>query len=69
MTVIPEKYAGMTAEEYYLLGNRLRGKGDFAGAMSCYMEAVHLDPASPAAEALEMLESIMNFYCKDMYNP
>lgn len=59
----------MTAHEYYLEGNEYRRKGDFAAAMNCYAEAVKLDETSPAAEARLMLENIMNFYCKDYYNP
>ena len=34
-----------------------------------YMEAIALDPESPAVTAKEMLGSIMSFYCKDYYNP
>lgn len=37
--------------------------------MNCYAEAVRLDGNSPAVEARKMLENIMNFYCKDYYNP
>lgn len=59
----------MTAEDLYAQGNALRRQGDFKGAMESYMEAIHLDPDSPAVEALEMLHSIMEFYCKDIYNP
>jgi len=33
------------------------------------MEAIALDPESPAVAAKEMLDSIMSFYCKDFYNP
>ena len=59
----------MTAEEYYKLGNEYRKKGDWQMAINNYMEAIALDPDSPAVEAKRMLDDIMNFYCKDMYNP
>jgi tetratricopeptide (TPR) repeat protein len=59
----------MTSEEYYLEGNEHRKQGDFGKAMCCYMEAIRLDADSPAVAAKEMLEDIMNFYCKDYYNP
>ena len=51
----------MTAQEYYIQGN--------GEAINCYIKAIELDPDSPAAEAKRMLDDIMAFYCKDMYNP
>ena len=59
----------MTAVEYLKLGNEYRKKGDFPTAMNNYMEAIELDPDSPAVEAKKMLEDILNFYNKDAYNP
>ena len=59
----------MTAEEYYKQGNKHRQQGDFQQAMNCYLEAIALDPNSPAVEAKQMLDDIFNYYCKDMYNP
>lgn len=37
--------------------------------MNCYLQAIALDPNSPAVVAEKILEDIMNFYCKDIYNP
>lgn len=59
----------MTAEEYYRQGNSHRQRGDFQHALECYMEAISLDPDSPARQAKEMLDDILGFYCKDYYNP
>jgi len=59
----------MSAEEYYKQGNEYRRQNLFHEAINCYLEAERLDPDSPAVEARHMLEDIMNFYCKDMYNP
>jgi tetratricopeptide (TPR) repeat protein len=59
----------MTANELYQQGNAFRKEGLFHKAINCYIEAARLDPDSPAVEARKMLEDIMNFYCKDMYNP
>ena len=59
----------MTAEEYYRLGNEFRKKGDWQQALNNYMEAIALDPESPAVEAKKMLEDILDFYHKDAYNP
>ena len=59
----------VTAEEYYSLGNEYRRKGDWKHALDNYMEAIALDPESPAVEAKKMLDDILSFYCKDFYNP
>lgn len=59
----------MSADEYYIQGNAYRRQGDFPAAMNCYLQAIRLDPQSPAVTAERMLEDIMNFYCKDIYNP
>ena len=58
-----------TANEYYEEGNEWRKKGNFQMAQNCYLEAVALDPDSPAAIAMEMLDDIQSFYHKDYYNP
>ena len=59
----------MTAEEYYKQGNEYRQQGNFRDAINCYLEAIALDPDSPAVEAKRMLDDILNYYCKDRYNP
>ena len=59
----------MTAEEYYKQGNEYRQQGNFRDAINCYLEAIAVDPDSPAVEAKRMLDDILNYYCKDMYNP
>ena len=59
----------MTAEDYYKLGNEYRRKGDWKHAIDNYLEAIALDPESPAVEAKPMLDDMFAFYCKDMYNP
>ncbi len=59
----------MTATEWYQQGNAYRQRGDWQHALNCYMEAIAIDPQSPAVEAKEMLENILNFYNKDAYNP
>ena len=59
----------MTAEEYYQQGNEYRKQQMWHEAINCYIQAIALDPDSPAVEAKRMLDDIMAFYCKDMYNP
>ena len=57
------------AEAWYRKGNDYRRQSDWKHAIDCYLEAVSIDPDSPAAEARQMLEDILNFYHKDAYNP
>lgn len=59
----------MTAEEFYKRGNEFRKQGNWQEALNNYMEAIALDPDSPACEAKKILEDILNYYNKDMYNP
>ncbi|MCR4583064.1 MAG: tetratricopeptide repeat protein [Prevotella sp.] len=59
----------MTAEEYYQQGNAFRRRGEWHEAINCYIRATELDPDSPAAEAKRMLDDILAYYNKDMYNP
>ena len=37
--------------------------------MNCYLEAMAVNPDSPAKEAHRMLADIIEFYHKDYYNP
>ena len=53
---------------FYLLGNAWRKKGNWQMAMNNYLEAVNLNPQSPAASALDIANEILDFYNKDMYN-
>ena len=59
----------MTAQEFYELGNEARKRGQWHEAINNDIRAIELDPDSPAVEAKRMLDDIMAFYCKDMYNP
>ena len=51
----------MTADDFYQQGNDYRRKGDWQHAIDCYLEAISLDPMSPAVEAKQMLDSILGF--------
>lgn len=55
-------------EIYYLLGNAYRKQSNWQKALNCYLEAIDLNPESPAVEAKKALIDILNFYNKDMYN-
>ena len=58
----------MDDELFYLLGNAWRKTGNWQMAMNNYLEAVHLNPDSPAQQALDIANEILDFYNKDMYN-
>ena len=58
----------MDDELFYLLGNAWRKKGNWQMAMNNYLEAVALNPESPAQQALDNANEILDFYNKDMYN-
>ncbi len=58
----------MDDELFYLLGNAWRKKGNWQMAMNNYLEAVALNPESPAQQALDIANEILDFYNKDMYN-
>ncbi|MDE5948638.1 MAG: tetratricopeptide repeat protein [Prevotella sp.] len=59
----------MKSEDYYERGNRFRREGNWQEAINCYIAAIELDPCSPAVEAKQMLDDILGYYNKDMYNP
>jgi tetratricopeptide (TPR) repeat protein len=58
----------MDDELFYLLGNAWRKKGNWQMAMNNYLEAIHLNPESPAQQALDIANEILAFYNKDIYN-
>ena len=57
------------SDELYERGNAFRKQGNWQEAINCFMEAIELNPDSPAVEAKAMLDDILNFYNKDAYNP
>ena len=58
----------MDDELFYLLGNAWRKKGNWQMAMNNYLEAININPDSPAKQALNIANEILAFYNKDMYN-
>lgn len=56
------------SEIFYLFGNIYRKKGDFRLAMDYYTKAINENPDTPAVEARKVLQGIMDFYNKDMFN-
>jgi len=55
-------------EAHYLRGNAWRKKGNMQLAINNYLEAMEINPESPARQAHAMMMKIMNFFNKDMYN-
>lgn len=54
----------------YCLKGRIRMKhSDWQGAITAFLHAEELDPDSPAHESRLMVEKILQFYHKDLYNP
>ena len=58
-----------SSREFYEQGNAYRKQGNWKEAINSYLKAIELDPESPAVEAKQMLDDIMNYYHKDYYNP
>ena len=54
---------------YYRIGNAYRRKGNLGKAINCYLEAMAINPDSPAKEAHAMLLDILEYYHKEYYNP
>ncbi len=63
------KSASEQAAALYEEGNAHRKQQRWAEALNAYEQAAALDPNSPAVTARKMLMDIMEFYCKDYYNP
>ncbi|MGN0069577.1 MAG: tetratricopeptide repeat protein [Prevotella sp.] len=57
------------AYELYQKGNMFRQKGDWQHAIECYNEALSYDPQSQALTARTMIMDILEYRCKDIYNP
>lgn len=52
---------------YYLLGKAYQKQGNWQLAINKYLEAISINPQSPAQQALEIANKILDFYCKDIY--
>lgn len=54
---------------WYIRGKIWWKMGNRTQAMTCYSRAVAIDPASPAASALEQAHDIADFFNPDLLNP
>lgn len=57
------------AQLLYLMGNAYMKQGLRKEAMNAYRKAAEINPEGPAVEAQRMIDQIMAFYNKDLYNP
>lgn len=60
---------GTTAQAWYELGNAFRQHTDWQHALECYNHSAEMEPAGPASKAREMLMNILEYRCRDIYNP
>lgn len=65
---IRQREQGHSADLFYLQGKLRMKHSQWGEAISCFLRAEELDPESPARECRLMLNEIMAFYNKDMYN-
>lgn len=64
-----EKQSGhLTAQLFYLEGKLHMKRSNWGEAISCFLKADEMEPDGPAKQCLLMLNDIMAFYNKDMYN-
>lgn len=57
-----------SATLYYLQGKLFMKKSDWGNAISYFLKAEEVDPDGPARQCRLMLNDIMAFYNKDMFN-
>lgn len=56
-------------QAYTLRGLKHWGMGQRGQAITDYLAAIRINPDSPAREALKAANAILDYYCKDIYNP
>lgn len=54
---------------WYLRGNAYRKRGNWREALNNYLQAIELNPESPAVSAHRMLMDIMNYRNTENLNP
>lgn len=59
----------MTEAEYIQQGKEAYARMDWKTCLDSYAEAIRLNPDSEAVELRKMAMSIIEFYCKDRFNP
>ncbi len=57
------------AEAWYLMGGILRREQNWGEAINAFNKAKFLDPAGPAAHAIEHIYEILSYRNTDLMNP
>ena len=55
-------------EAWFLLGKAHYKLGNVRLALNSYLQAIEINPESPAQAAYDMAIKVLDFYNKDMYN-
>ena len=59
----------MDEHQWISQGKEAYARQDWKACLDAYAEAIKLNPTSEAVELRKMTMQIVEFYCKDMYNP
>lgn len=59
----------LTEAEWIAQGKEAYARQDWKGCLDAYTEAIRLNPQSEAVELRKMTMNIVEFYCKDRFNP
>ena len=59
----------MTEAEWIIKGKEAYARQDWKECLDSYAEAIQLNPASEAVELRKMAMNVIEFYCKDRFNP
>ena len=59
----------MTEEEWIRRGREAFARQDWKVCLDSYSEAIKLNASSEAVELQKMAMNIIEFYCKDRFNP
>lgn len=59
----------MTEQDYIRKGREAFALQDWKECLDSYAEAIKLNPLSEAVELRKMAMTVVEFYCKDRYNP
>ncbi|MBQ6751787.1 MAG: tetratricopeptide repeat protein [Bacteroidaceae bacterium] len=59
----------MTEADWIRQGKEAYARQDWKTCLDSYAEAIKLNPQSEAVELRKMTMNIIEFYCKDRFNP